>query len=1277
MAVELDTLEIRIEASASNAAAALDKLAASLKNVKNAMKGVGGEKKFSDDMKKSAEAAEQAAKKEESAVSNAEKATEKLNQTQNKAAGSGKKFSMSLADITKATGKVQSGISGIFNGLKTGNASSLLGGFSSLKSVFSEMKIGGGDGGSGTTAAAEGATRAGEAFAKMSGEAGKAGAAAGEAGEIAGASAGGWQAVAIAVGVKVVAALAKAYIGFQKFKAKLIISPFLSIARHASEAAGKINQVFRSLGRVAGYRLIRTVLKEISEGFSLGLENAYYFSQVTGGLLAKSLDSISTEMLYLKNSVGAAVAPLINALAPAVEFVVDKFVGLVNVVNQFLSALGVTGKWIKAIKYPTKYGDALDDATGSAKELKRTILGIDEINPLDGDNGSGKGKSGLTASDYSSMFEYATVNPQISDFAAKIKEMVENGKWTEVGQTLAAKINGLITTADQKIKWENVGGKITKWLTNITNAFNGFVRDFDARGLGNLVGDAIMTAVNTIDTAVNLTDFEALGDKITDFINGGLEAIDGQQIGKTIHDTVKKVLGLVTQVLNGIDKGALSEDVSGFFTGLDLADLIASFKEAMGALGKLVWPALWEGIKGIGGALFTALKQDIKDAFDPNVDNPWWIDIITSLSPAAVTAKLIAKIADINWKEIFDSLKAGLEYRAKSLWNSLIDAIINISSKSSLTSWIGDLLGGAKFDLGDTAVGKAAEKAASIYDQFSKIFNGAGLKASEGFETGLNTDKTVGKAFGDNVNKNVDGEGNGKRGGNAYRSGIFTTLSFGPNETEKKQGNGLFSKIATALGIKDYGGSGGSTYRFGFFDRIKAGLSTTNTKDGKSFLGKIAGALGIQDYGGSGGSTYRFGFFDRIKAGLSETNKKDGKSFLGKIAGALGIQTTGGSDGSTYRFGFFDRIKAGLSATNTKDGKSFLGKIAGALGIQTTGGSDGSTYRFGFFDRIKAGLSETNKKDGKSFLGKIAGALGIQDFGGSDSSVYANGFFGGLDGYEGNGGGTFGTTVSANVYKGADPDGKGSLYGTNFSTALDSIATLFAGGKTFGEKIASNITSAAGNSDNFKSGGNTIFSLINSIFTQKNAETYKTGSGFGVGIGHVISGVLGLWDTYTYGGQNLSNRIDSAIGTSSFVGKAYGKSVGQNIAKGIETGFNSTTIHLSVSGVDHGGNGGKFASGGIVDAGQMFIAREAGPELVGNIGRKTAVANTTQMVDAMAQGVYQANAESNMLLRQIIEYAAEIAAKEYESGGSVTVESITQAMTRNNRRLGKTVVAVG
>ena len=49
-----------------------------------------------------------------------------------------------------------------------------------------------------------------------------------------------------------------------------------------------------------------------------------------------------------------------------------------------------------------------------------------------------------------------------------------------------------------------------------------------------------------------------------------------------------------------------------------------------------------------------------------------------------------------------------------------------------------------------------------------------------------------------------------------------------------------------------------------------------------------------------------------------------------------------------------------------------------------------------------------------------------------------------------------------------------------------------------------------------------------------------------------------------------------------------------------------------------------YANGGFPDMGQMFIAREAGPELVGNINGRTAVANNDQIVAAVSQGVYSA-----------------------------------------------------
>lgn len=47
----------------------------------------------------------------------------------------------------------------------------------------------------------------------------------------------------------------------------------------------------------------------------------------------------------------------------------------------------------------------------------------------------------------------------------------------------------------------------------------------------------------------------------------------------------------------------------------------------------------------------------------------------------------------------------------------------------------------------------------------------------------------------------------------------------------------------------------------------------------------------------------------------------------------------------------------------------------------------------------------------------------------------------------------------------------------------------------------------------------------------------------------------------------------------------------------------------------------KKADGGFVDTGEMFIAREAGPELVGKIGNKTAVANNDQITKAMTNAM--------------------------------------------------------
>ena len=81
----------------------------------------------------------------------------------------------------------------------------------------------------------------------------------------------------------------------------------------------------------------------------------------------------------------------------------------------------------------------------------------------------------------------------------------------------------------------------------------------------------------------------------------------------------------------------------------------------------------------------------------------------------------------------------------------------------------------------------------------------------------------------------------------------------------------------------------------------------------------------------------------------------------------------------------------------------------------------------------------------------------------------------------------------------------------------------------------------------------------------------------------------------------------------------------------------STTLgiklpHVGINWVDTGFAGIKYpkfsveyyAKGGFPDVGQMFVAREAGPELVGSIGNRSAVVNNDQIVDSVSQGVYRA-----------------------------------------------------
>lgn len=101
-----------------------------------------------------------------------------------------------------------------------------------------------------------------------------------------------------------------------------------------------------------------------------------------------------------------------------------------------------------------------------------------------------------------------------------------------------------------------------------------------------------------------------------------------------------------------------------------------------------------------------------------------------------------------------------------------------------------------------------------------------------------------------------------------------------------------------------------------------------------------------------------------------------------------------------------------------------------------------------------------------------------------------------------------------------------------------------------------------------------------------------------------------------------------------------------------------------------------YKDGGFPPMGQVFVAREAGPEMVGTIGGRTAVANNGQIVDAVADGVYEANGEQNMLLREQNSLLRQILAKDM-GGTEITAASVAKNLNRKNLRDGKVTVPVG
>ena len=95
-----------------------------------------------------------------------------------------------------------------------------------------------------------------------------------------------------------------------------------------------------------------------------------------------------------------------------------------------------------------------------------------------------------------------------------------------------------------------------------------------------------------------------------------------------------------------------------------------------------------------------------------------------------------------------------------------------------------------------------------------------------------------------------------------------------------------------------------------------------------------------------------------------------------------------------------------------------------------------------------------------------------------------------------------------------------------------------------------------------------------------------------------------------------------------------------------------------------------LANGGFVDQGQLFIAREAGAEMVGSIGRRTAVANNDQIVDGITYGVREANDDVVTAIYAVAQQIiAEMRNQDNGGGGGYDFDRAVYEANRRNARV--------
>lgn len=489
---------------------------------------------------------------------------------------------------------------------------------------------------------------------------------------------------------------------------RMLFEPIKGVAARVQSLTGAFTGLFAKIGRVALMRAIRGAIKIVVQAIKEGVGAVYEWASAVGNSFTGTMNTISTSLTYFRNSIGAAISPILDAVAPVLDAVIDKCVAVVNVFNQLIATLTGASTWRRAEKVATSYGGAVNDATkgtkaanSAAKELKRTLLGFDEINRLeapDKDSGTSSPAGGSGSGDVTSgalAFTEQPISSAVADFAQKLKDAWAKADFTEIGTMIGTRVG----TALMSIPWTE---KIQPVVVNLAKSFGTLLNGmFDYTGSGGkAMWDGIAyTVYNALNTALlgyvtffNTVNWNGIGQGIGAALKKVLMNIDWSMVSEALAAFPNAVIEAIT----GFCKQFTVDDfrLVGWNIGYTIAD----------ALLRIDWSGLFTSTFNIARRILNALNGalegfgskwgEIKDAIIngiKSVPSKKWILLGEDIGRLIVNSvRFIANIVDAlvnaletaKWGDIIDGIKKGIE-----------DSIDWDQARTDLGGWIKDHFG--------------------------------------------------------------------------------------------------------------------------------------------------------------------------------------------------------------------------------------------------------------------------------------------------------------------------------------------------------------------------------------------------------------------------------------------------------------------------------------------------------------------------------------------------------------------------------------------------------